>query len=601
MHIVPASLRVRILLTCVSIVVGALAFAGGLNYVITRTYNDETIRGNLQSVARGHLVGIDDWVAAKTQMMVALEDVAMSADPVPTFKIMADAGGFTNVYVGYPDKSYKFLHTEGLSSTYDPTARPWYKLAVAEGKPAVTTPYISFGTGKQVVTFVVPILRGGSLKGVIGGDVTMDRVIANVKSIRPTPASYGFLISAAGKIVAHPDDSLTLKPVVDLSPELNEATLATLKQSDEPVQVDLGGAAKLLYRQGVNGTDWGLVVALDKGDATAGMRSLAITTIGVLVAVALLAAVIVGAMTARAFRRLSTIRDAMDEIGSGGGDLTKRLPADGQDEVAQIARSFNTFSEKLGEVMKQIRMGSDSVRSAAQEIADGNADLSQRTEEQASSLGQTASSMEQLTSIVRQNADNARQASSLAVNASAVATRGGDVVGQVVETMDGINDSSKKIADIIGVIESIAFQTNILALNAAVEAARAGEQGRGFAVVATEVRSLAQRSAAAAKEIKALISHSVDRVSNGTVLVEQAQVTMTEIVDAVKRVTEIMGEISAASEEQSSGIGQVNLAIAQMDVVTQQNAALVEQSAAAAASLKDQARNLNEAIDAFRV
>ncbi|XHO03721.1 Methyl-accepting chemotaxis protein II [Ralstonia syzygii] len=317
--------------------------------------------------------------------------------------------------------------------------------------------------------------------------------------------------------------------------------------------------------------------------------------------VALVAAAIVGAMTSRAFRRLSMIRDAMDDIGSGSGDLTKRLPADGQDEVAQIARSFNAFADKLTAVLQQIRLGSDSVRSAAQEIAAGNADLSQRTEQQASSLEETASSMEELTSIVKQNADNARQASTLAVNASDIAVKGGEVVGRVVETMAGINDSSKKIADIIGVIEGIAFQTNILALNAAVEAARAGEQGRGFAVVASEVRSLAQRSAGAAKEIKALIHDSVERVSNGTALVDQAGVTMGEIVEAVKRVTDIMGEISSASEEQSSGIEQVNQAVNQMDEVTQQNAALVEQAAAAAESLEEQARNLNDAVGSFRL
>ncbi|AST35245.2 methyl-accepting chemotaxis protein [Ralstonia solanacearum] len=282
------------------------------------------------------------------------------------------------------------------------------------------------------------------------------------------------------------------------------------------------------------------------------------------------------------------------------GDLTHAIHVDRADETGRLLQALQRMQEGLQRMVGQVRAGSDSIASATQQIAAGNADLSQRTEQQASSLEETASSMEQLTGMVKQNADHARQASSLAVNASDVAVKGGEVVGRVVETMAGINDSSKKIADIIGVIEGIAFQTNILALNAAVEAARAGEQGRGFAVVAGEVRSLAQRSAGAAKEIKELISDSVGRVENGTTLVAEAGTVIDEVVVAVKRVTGIMGEISSASEAQSEGIAQVNLAVAQMDEVTQQNAALVEQAAAAAMSLQEQADGLRGTVAVFQ-
>ena len=283
------------------------------------------------------------------------------------------------------------------------------------------------------------------------------------------------------------------------------------------------------------------------------------------------------------------------------GDLTTPVKVSGRDEIGQLVAALGAMQTSLVGVVGNVRSNSESVATASSQISQGANDLSARTEEQASALQQAAASMEQLGSTVRQNAENAMSANQLALGASTVARRGGDVVGEVVDTMKGINDSSRRIVDIIGVIDGIAFQTNILALNAAVEAARAGEQGRGFAVVASEVRSLAQRSADAAKEIKALISASVERVEHGTALVDRAGVTMTEIVTSISRVTDIMGEISAASTEQSSGVGQISEAIAQMDQATQQNSALVEESAAAAESLRDQALDLVRVVAVFKL
>jgi methyl-accepting chemotaxis protein len=284
-----------------------------------------------------------------------------------------------------------------------------------------------------------------------------------------------------------------------------------------------------------------------------------------------------------------------------GGDLTSKVVVKTHDETGQLLTALIHMQENLVRTVSSVLQGSEGVATASAEIAQGNNDLSARTEQQASALEETAASMEQLSSTVQQNADTARKANQLAMNASSVAVKGGEVVGQVVQTMKGINDSSRKISDIISVIDGIAFQTNILALNAAVEAARAGDQGRGFAVVASEVRSLAGRSAEAAKEIKSLIGASVERVEQGTTLVDQAGVTMTDLVDSIKRVTDLMSEISAASSEQAAGVSQVGEAVTQMDQVTQQNAALVEEMAAAASSLKSQAGELVQTVAIFKL
>jgi methyl-accepting chemotaxis protein-1 (serine sensor receptor) len=333
---------------------------------------------------------------------------------------------------------------------------------------------------------------------------------------------------------------------------------------------------------------------------TAGNITLLIEVISAVLALAALALFVTQAMMGRLIvKPINAAVEHFERIARG--DLTQSAHTDKTNEIGRLYAGIERMRVNLTAMVGSVHHGAESIDVGAREIASGNTDLSQRTEQQAASLQETASSMEQLTSTVKQNADNARQASQLAVNASDIASRGGEVVEQVVETMNAISSSSGKVVNIIGVIEGIAFQTNILALNAAVEAARAGEEGRGFAVVAAEVRSLAQRSAAAAKEIKSLIGDSTAKVESGSALVARAGATMDEIVQAVRRVTDIMGEISAASDEQSQGIEQVSRAVGQMDEVTQQNAALVEEAAAAAASLEEQTRKLKDVIGQWQV
>ncbi|HEX9174382.1 MAG TPA: methyl-accepting chemotaxis protein [Telluria sp.] len=340
---------------------------------------------------------------------------------------------------------------------------------------------------------------------------------------------------------------------------------------------------------------------LEKADATIeAVNSRATTRLTALGAVALLVGCVLAWSLTRSITR-PLARAVMLAETVASGDLRTVIDANSRDEFGQLLAALKSMNESLRNTVAEVHSGTDMISTASQEIAAGNLDLSARTEQQASALEETASSMEELTGTVKQNADNARQANILAASASAVAVKGGAVVSQVVDTMAAINVSSRKIVDIISVIDGIAFQTNILALNAAVEAARAGEQGRGFAVVASEVRNLAQRSAAAAKEVKTLITDSVEKVDAGGKLVDQAGSTMAEIVQSITRVTDIMTEIASATLEQTAGIEQINMAIAQMDEVTQQNAALVEEAAAAAGSLQDQASALARVVSVFNV
>jgi methyl-accepting chemotaxis protein len=338
----------------------------------------------------------------------------------------------------------------------------------------------------------------------------------------------------------------------------------------------------------------------EDGDEMEAAGAFAKTMTEVLTLVAALIAACIAFVTARSITR--PIGEAVSLASKvADGDLSSRVEVKTRDETGTLLTALLHMQDNLVRIVGSVQQGSEGVATASAEIAQGNNDLSARTEQQASALEQTAASMEELSSTVQQNADTARRANQLAMNASGVAVKGGEVVGQVVQTMKGINESSRKISDIISVIDGIAFQTNILALNAAVEAARAGDQGRGFAVVASEVRSLAGRSAEAAKEIKSLIGASVERVEQGTTLVDQAGDTMTDLVDSIRHVTDLMSEISAASNEQAAGVSQVGEAVAQMDQVTQQNAALVEEMAAAASSLKSQAGELQQTVAVFKL
>jgi methyl-accepting chemotaxis protein-2 (aspartate sensor receptor) len=477
--------------------------------------------------------------------------------------------------------------------------------------------YIGLATlfGKQFITQYDPIKDGaGNVIGVlfIGLDISknMNMLKDKIKAITIGDTGYIYVINAApgekqGTALIHPKrEGENLLAIKSADGEQIIKTMLDAKSGGLTYRwADADNAApreKIVEFHTFKDWNWLIVGGTYTEEITREAATLRnrYALIG-LAALVIFAAILFLLVRAVVSRPLARATQAADRIAKG--DLDVHLEIHSKDEIGLVLHALNGISSNLSSVVGQVRAGAEQITTAATEIANGNLDLSSRTEEQASSLEETAASMEELSGAVRQNADNAAQANQMALAASGIAAKGGEVVAQVVDTMGSINASSRKIVDIISVIDGIAFQTNILALNAAVEAARAGEQGRGFAVVASEVRNLAQRSATAAKEIKALIDDSVSKVDVGSRQVAEAGSTIQEVVDSVRRVTDIMAEISSASEEQRAGIGQVHDAIAQMDEVTQQNAALVEEAAAAAAALQDQAHDLEEVVRIFNL
>ncbi|WP_371762482.1 methyl-accepting chemotaxis protein [Massilia sp.] len=493
------------------------------------------------------------------------------------------------------------LHVEPIVFPDKPHANDWYDVPKNTGRVYMTEPHTYPIDGKDVAmtSINVPIMTREGFRGVVSVDFGLTRLGEILAGLKVIDGGHLALVSNGGLYASNPDAARTGKKADDIP----AAGLDAIRRGTTYEYADDKGELHLLQPVQLHAdiAPWAIKLSFPQRVVTADARDLLRYTLLVSVLCAAAAAAVLVSVLNRLTRPLRLLGRAMAGLAGGNADLTARLEVEGRDELAQIAGGFNDFVGKLQHVLARVRHSSDDVALASTEISQGNADLSSRTEQQAGALEETAASMEELTSTVRQNADNARQANQLAQGASEIAARGSAVVAQVVDTMGSIKASSQKIVDIIGVIDGIAFQTNILALNAAVEAARAGEQGRGFAVVAGEVRNLAQRSASAAKEIKALIGDSVDKVGAGSTLVGEAGRTMEEILASVKRVTDIVVDISAASAEQSNGIAQVNQAIAQMDGTTQQNAALVEQAAAAAESLHQQAALLVSLVGEFHI
>ncbi|MDM5182086.1 methyl-accepting chemotaxis protein, partial [Massilia sp. DJPM01] len=505
------------------------------------------------------------------------------------------------------DTSGKYMTEQGLSRTLDKAAGTdqWFYGFLASGKPYTLDLDKEVGSNEFMLFINTRAEAAGGKLGVAGVGLSVTALADTIRAYRIGQSGFVSLVRANGLVLVHRDAALAdgkhyLKDLPGYDEALSKTLLVSAKFTH--AETDLGAARRMLVSSFVPELNMYVVAEVPEAevlgnvarDASISALVAALVGGGIGLFVIYLISRAIAGPVARAAHMLS-------DIAGGNGDLSRRMPVESGDEVGELAQAFNRFVSSLNLTISQVRGSTETIAAASSEIAAGNMDLSGRTEAQASSLEQTAAAMEQMTSTVKQNAENASQANQLVVSASTHAVKGGDVVGQVVSTMGSITDSSRKIADIIGVIDGIAFQTNILALNAAVEAARAGEQGRGFAVVASEVRNLAQRSAGAAREIKTLIDDSVQKVDAGSRLVDEAGATMHLIVTSVQQVADLMSEIAAASFEQSQGIGQINQSISAMDDATQQNAALVEEAAAAAKSLQDQAAHLASVVSVFKL
>ena len=580
--------RVGANLKAVDVVANAVAGTGAAGTVLGRP--------QLTEIVKSELLGSEDFVGTS----VAMEPNALDGKDAE-FAGQKPVYDDTGRYMPYWTRTDAGVQVEAIVFTGKPGGDDWYDVPKASGKRYLSEPYAYPINGKdvQMASLVAPIMVNGQFKGVATGDIVLTKLSAILAGMKPIEGGVLSLVSHGGLYASHPDEARNGKKADDIP----AAGLEHLRRGEAYEFVDDQGMVRLLQPLQLHPdiAPWAVQLSFPREVATASARELMVYSALASGICALLAALVMVLVLYRLMRPVRTLAAAMTGLAGGNADLSARLEVRGKDELATIAIGFNSFVGKIQDVLARVRASSDSVAEASLEIRQGNANLSERTEQQASALEETAASMEELTSTVRQNADNARQANQMAVSASSVALRGGEVVSQVVDTMASIEASSRQVVEIIAVIDGIAFQTNILALNAAVEAARAGEQGRGFAVVATEVRNLAQRSAAAAKEIKTLIGDSVDKVGMGSMLVAEAGQTMQQVVDSVRRVTDIVSEISAASAEQSNGIGQVNQAIVQMDATTQQNAALVEEAAAATESLQQQAATLVGLVGQFRL
>lgn len=595
-----SSLRARMVAACMAISIISLMILAAVTFYIVRSDTLATFNKDTDISLNGYADEISAWFDARRRFAHLAAMAPGLEDPMPLLHRIREAGDFHNAFFTRVDK--KTYSVADIPADYDGTQRPWFKIG-AQASGAILTPArVDAFTKKLIVGAVEPVKDAqGQLFAVAVVDIGLDTISQIVRSITPHPNSFTFLVGDENKIVAYSNPDLLFKPASDIHEIFSPDNISKVATENFHPKIDFNGQTFFIYGKQIKNTAYTLVLAVPEAEVLKPVEKLSLISILVTLACAATAAVVLLVFIRSQLAPLVQARDALQDIANGEGDLTRRIQVRGHDELAEIGNAFNTFADKIAAILRNIRNTADTVRTQAAHIAEGNASLATHIQAQAGAIEQTSNVMDTLTHTVQQNADNAAQANTVGDQAADVATRANTAVQQVVDTMGAISQSSNKIKDIISVIDGIAFQTNILALNAAVEAARAGEQGRGFAVVAAEVRSLAQRSATAAKEIKDLIETSVAQAQSGSQIVGDAGVVMDQVVNRIGNVASLVSEITHASRDQSAGIAQVGQTVDEMQRRVSDNLALIEQSRQATQELAAQADTLAAMVAAFKL
>lgn len=597
------SLRGKSILATTLLILATAGLLTAVLYGQMRQLLLDGLSNQISLASSGYSVAIRDWVAAKSQEIAAGAELAKQPDPTPMFQQIAKGGGFDLVYAGYADKHTVFSSPQQLPEGYDPTGRPWYQQAVTAGKVIMTAPYEDASTKQLVVSFAAPSKEGGSVVGVVAGDINLSNVVKTVLSIK-LDDGYGFLIGRNGAILAHPDAQLAMKPATQLAAGLSADRLPEMSNPKQLAEIEVGGQSKFVRLIAIDGADFYLGIIIDKAKATAPLTQLLSVSIGIMVLVALimlpLASLVLGRMT----RGLLQVRDVMREIASGGGDLTRRIPVAGNDEIAQLAGAFNQFLDQLRQMFLDVKHESERLTDGVGEMTEVVHKLAAESAQLSDTSSSNAATIEQITVSIAHIADNATDADKLVSHTGEISLKSADTIGRVanevgksansVESLagmlNGLGARSKEISGIAGVIKDIANQTNLLALNAAIEAARAGEQGRGFAVVADEVRKLAERTAQATVQITAMIGavsnetgqavasmhETVATVSRGVELSRQAagdiqaiQVQMDSVVTKMREIALSTNEQQQATQAMAQSAEQVTVRIGESDAALQ--------------------------------